>query len=166
MNICRCSFLWSDVQKRFYRKLRKTVLIHCSWEREFLYGSNFSHFKGVTTTITWNVTITIWRPDLDPVACAGEEVLDADSPVGGLLPVNGPGVVPGVDHHVPDHDTSYNNDFWLVIMKGSDWSIYYLSCLLVTSVLQEISRPRGFGFNISIIGEDGSGNIISKLMTF
>ena len=121
MNIFRCSFLWSEVHKRFYRKLRKTILIHCSWEREFLYGSYFSHFKGVTTMIKWNVTITIWGLDLDSVARAGEEVLNADSPVGGLLPVHRPGVVPGVDHHIPDHVTSSNNVLWLVIMTGSDW---------------------------------------------
>ena len=49
------------------------------------------------------------RPDLDSVPRAREEVLNADSPVGGLLPVHRPGVVPGVDHHVPDNVTSYNN---------------------------------------------------------
>ena len=31
----------------------------------------------------------------------------------------------------------------------------YLSCLLVTSVLQEISRPLGMGLTTSMIGSDG-----------
>ena len=38
----------------------------------------------------------------------------------------------------------------------------YFSCLLVTSVLQEMLRPPGTGFSTSIMGEDGPGNYKSS----